>query len=518
LCLAASLCAVLLDYGSGRDQGIYRVVAGAMARGGAPYLDAWDFKPPGIFLVFSLATATFGTGEAAVRWLEMLGLASLVPAFWILSRRALGEGRAGLLAASLSTLSYVSLGFWDTAQPEGFGGVLLAWALVFATVPEAPGRRVVLHWLAAGALYGAAALLKPSLGGGLLVSLGFVAAGRSGRGRFLAPGLSFAVGATLPVATTLLWFVTKEALGALYEALFVFAPQYTALNLAESSFFALMGQTLAPLLRFGTPQLLGLVALFALPPLAEAERRASGHVLGVAGVVLVGVGLQAKLFPYHYAAALLLLALPAGWGLWKLWLRIADRPLGWALFGLGLLALASPFHPGGRQLTLFRQHTAIRLEAARSLPPERDAIRDRLHSLADVDAATNRKVAKWIAQNTRAEDAVYIWGFAPGIYAQAGRRPASRFIYNVPQRAAWSAAASRSELIDELEASPPAVIVVASDDRFPHVTGNDQDSREALRGFPELESLLSERYTPAARPGDMEISRLKMQERRPNLR
>ena len=118
LCLAASLCAVLLDYGSGRDQGIYRVVAGAMARGGAPYLDAWDFKPPGIFLVFSLATATFGTGEAAVRWLEMLGLASLVPAFWILSRRALGEGRAGLLAASLSTLSYVSLGSGIPRSPK----------------------------------------------------------------------------------------------------------------------------------------------------------------------------------------------------------------------------------------------------------------------------------------------------------------------------------------------------------------------------------------------------------------
>jgi hypothetical protein len=35
----------LLHFGYGRDQGIYHVVADEMRRGGAPYRDAWDFKP-----------------------------------------------------------------------------------------------------------------------------------------------------------------------------------------------------------------------------------------------------------------------------------------------------------------------------------------------------------------------------------------------------------------------------------------------------------------------------------------
>lgn len=498
---------VLLDYGSGRDQGIYRVVASVMAQGGAPYLDAWDFKPPGIYAVYALAGGAFGHSESAVRWLELLGLASLAPAFWILSRRALGDGRAGLLGASLATLASVALGFWDTAQPEGFGGVLLAWALVFATVEGGPGRRLVAAWIAAGALYGAAALLKPHLGAGVLVSAAFAASARGARRGWLAPTLAFAGGGLLPVAVTVAWFAAKGALVSLCEALFLFAPRYTALNLAEPGFFELVVRTAEPLLRFATPELVGLVALFALPRLADSERRLGAHVLAVVGLLLIGVGVQAKFFPYHYAAVLILLALPSGWGAWKLWLAVAERPLGWLLLAVGVAALALPFHPGGRQLSVFGRLTSIRLEAARSLPPEREAVRDRLESLADVDARANRRVARWLAANTPAEEPVYIWGFEPVIYAEADRRPSSRFIYNVPQRADWSAEASRRELMQELEAHPPAAIVVVTEDRFPHVTGNNQDGREALRGFRELSELIDRRYTPALRAGDLQIHR-----------
>jgi hypothetical protein len=504
----AAICAVvLLDYGSGRDQGIYRVVASVMARGGAPYLDAWDFKPPGIYAVYALAGGVFGHGESAVRWLELLGLATLAPAFWILSKRALGDGRAGLLGASLAVLVSTALGFWDTAQPEGFAGVVLAWALVFATVEGTPDRRPVGAWIAAGALYGAAALLKPHLGAGILVSAAFAASAGHARRGWVAPTLAFAGGGLLPVAVTLAWFAAKGALASLHEALFLFAPRYTALNLAEPGFLELVVRTAEPLLRFGTPELIGLVALFALPRLADSERRMGVHVVAIVGLLLIGVGVQAKFFPYHYAAVLILLALPAGWGLWKLWLSVAERPLGWLLLAAGMAVSTLPFHPGGRQLTTFAQLAAIRLEAARGLPPEREAVRDRLESLADVDARANRRIARWLTTHTPAEEPVYIWGFEPVIYARADRRPASRFIYNVPQRADWSAEASRRELMQELAANPPAAIVVVTGDRFPHVTGNDRDGGETLRGFRELSELIDRRYTPALRAGDLQVHR-----------
>ena len=136
---ALALLALLL-YGYGRDQGIYDVVARAIVSGSAPYRDAWDFKPPGVFFVYAAARVVFGAGVGAIRMLEASALLSLFVAFPLLSRRFVGCARAGWLAALVSVLAYVPFEYWDTAQPEGFGGVLLVWALLCATVP-APRRR-----------------------------------------------------------------------------------------------------------------------------------------------------------------------------------------------------------------------------------------------------------------------------------------------------------------------------------------------------------------------------------------
>ena len=84
------LLLLLTTFKYGRDQGIYAVVADAVLRGGAPYLDAWDFKPPAVYFAYALAEGVFGPSQAAVRVLEALALVSLVPAFAILSRRHLG--------------------------------------------------------------------------------------------------------------------------------------------------------------------------------------------------------------------------------------------------------------------------------------------------------------------------------------------------------------------------------------------------------------------------------------------
>src|SRR6516225_2222383 len=50
---AVWLLCQLMAFDYGRDQGIYSVVAHGLLQGEAPYRDVWDFKPPGIFLVFA---------------------------------------------------------------------------------------------------------------------------------------------------------------------------------------------------------------------------------------------------------------------------------------------------------------------------------------------------------------------------------------------------------------------------------------------------------------------------------
>ena len=129
----AYLFVQILMFRYGRDQGIYATVADTMLRGGMPYRDAWDFKPPGIYVVYAMTRAVFGSGQWGIRLVEIAGLASVVGAFVILSRRFFSDWRIGILGGALAVLVHAELEFWHTAQPESFGGILTAWALVLAT-------------------------------------------------------------------------------------------------------------------------------------------------------------------------------------------------------------------------------------------------------------------------------------------------------------------------------------------------------------------------------------------------
>jgi len=180
LVTTAYLLANILMYRYGRDQGIYATVADTVLRGGMPYRDAWDFKPPGIYVIYAATRTLFGSGQWAIRVVEVLGLASVVAAFVVLARRFFSDGRIGILAGALAVLVHAELEFWHTAQPESFGGMLTAWALVLATFEPTANdavarRKEFACWTIAGALYGFCFLLKPPLGGGIVVSAAFAA-------------------------------------------------------------------------------------------------------------------------------------------------------------------------------------------------------------------------------------------------------------------------------------------------------------------------------------------------------
>lgn len=506
------LLAQLLAFGYGRDQGIYAVVADAVLRGGAPYRDAWDFKPPGIHLVFAFARALLGRDPMAIRAVEAAALLTLAPAFAQLTRRALGSAAPGLLGAAVAILGYVPLEFWNTAQPEGFAAVAMAWGVVAATRAErdASLRAAALACGAMGLLYGAAALGKPTLAGGLPVSLAFALSAapdgvRRGGSRAWALAAAGVAGAAVAPGCVLLWLHARGALGDAADALLRFAPGYTALGLAGQTPLGLAARAfafwLSPLAPFGT---LGLVWLALLPPLAPGERRLAAHLLCVTSVTLLGVALQAKFFAYHFAPAIVLSGCAAGIGWWKLWRRVRARPVVLAATAALLALLPLAQLPGLPSVLPFWTRTPARLGAwlDRAHWPD---VADRLHSGDDVDARANRAAAEWLALHTRPEAPIFIWGFEPVIYDLARRRPASRYIYDVPQRSPWAAAAHRRVLLRELRSAPPAAVVLVHGDALPAVTGNGRDSAQALEAFPALARLLARGYVSAARFGDLEI-------------
>jgi hypothetical protein len=504
LCAAFSLVQLLL-YGFGRDQAIYAVVADELLHGAAPYAGAWDFKPPGIFFVFVLSRL-FGRGEVAIRIVEVLAWLSLIYAGARLGRRHLGGALAGLWGGCLAAVVVSQLEFWHTAQPESFAAVALVWAVLLASSDGLSPRRQLAAWAGAGACYAAAGLLKFPLGGGLVITW-ILLCRRTGLRRSapplaglrgaLRPTLALGAGALAPVALTVAYFAAKGALRPLWDTLFVFTREYTRLGgwSVRAFLLGIYPALKDTLVGFSPLLLLGVLLLAALPRVAPLGQ-AAAHALGAFAFALLAVPLQGKLFAYHYAPALALCAIFAGLGYHAAFARA--RGLRGALTSVALLAVMAALfwhYPATRGTPIaYFDRVAMRARALRLPAPDRRQLLDRLSSAADVDNQQNREAAAWVAARTAPGSRLYVWGFEPALYDFSRRRPASRYIYNVPQRATWSAARYRPRLLADLAEQPPAAILVEKGDRYRWVTGDDRDSAEALGDFPELQALLARDY------------------------
>jgi hypothetical protein len=545
----------------GRDQGIYATVAESMLRGGMPYRDAWDFKPPGIFAVYAFVRAVFGSSQSAIRVFEVMGLASVVASFVIFSRRFFDDGRIGIIAGALAVLVHGELEFWHTAQPESFAGMFTAWALVLATFEPNPGNsrgraRQLGAWALAGAFYGVAFLMKPPLGAGAVVSSAFVgyriyvqsrrngassgvlanavaaptdvrapADGESAPSTaspapstatstapspvaVMLPTLVMGAGSVVPIALCIASYAAGGALGDLYNAIFVFAPHYTKLSWEGAS---VMGAVYLAFeewfVDLSGPMAAGVLATLILPPNSSREREGVLHILGVVAVQLGGVAWQGKFFPYHYGASLILGSLIAGLGAFKVW----QRALRHGYNTVALFAVCSYLIIQARSATRDTRTDFIDRCIARHRQllglsgMTREELDASLYSVADVSYGANRRVADYLRHALAPNDLAFIWGFEPIIYDMAERRPASRYIYNVPQRVAWAKDESRAILMTELDAHPPKAIVVEHRDVFPVVTGDALDSADTLKHFPALAARINDRYDLATTIEDFDV-------------
>lgn len=516
-CLAVVAFAALLittfDYG--RDQGIYAVVARSVLEGDMPYRDAWDFKPPGIFLVYAFTRAVFGAEQRGIRLLEAMGLAATSVGLVVFAKDHWQKPLAGLLAAALAAWIHVQLDFWHTGQPESFGGMLTIAAIVLGarswTRPMSPRARALAE-LGAGALFGFAGLLKPPLAGGGAVLAACVAyreltVGGAGRTRrVLAPVVRIGLGGAVPIALVALWFASRGALGDLREVLFVFTPHYTALGWEGQTAAGLLHWGVAEwLIRYSSLTTVGAALLLGFRP-TKGERLGVALLLGIIAVQIVGVTMQAKFFPYHYGAIWPPTALVAGLGFHGAWVRLTQRGvLATCLFPV-VVGLLATTQTATKNLDPFWDRAARRLDLLFGAAPSDANAWDDLATVADVDAGDNRAVADFLRAKTPADRPVFVWGFEPVIYDLAERASATRFIYDVPQRVSWDASAPlRRTLLEDLAAHPPSAIVVEHHDVFPMVTGNPLDSADTLPGFPELRAFIDTRYALAGTFGDIDV-------------
>jgi hypothetical protein len=515
---------LILTFGYGRDQGIYAMVARAVVEGRMPYRDAWDFKPPGVFIVYALSRAVLGSGQAGIRVFEVAGLAAMIVGMVRLTEQWWGERRIGLIAGAIAALVHAQLDFWHTAQPESFGGMFTIAALVVlgpCMGDLAPlrleGRAMQRRLVLSGVLFGCAGLLKPPLAGGgavVAAALGLrVLAERAPAERLgakaivaaLRPAWLVLLGGAAPFVLCLLWFAAKGALRDLREVLLVFTPHYTKLSWVGRTWYWMTYEGFLEWLQeYSSITTVGAILGLAFP--RDPRERFGIRVIGaIIAVHVVGVVMQAKFFPYHWGATWPLTALLAGLGFFRVWERLARFELvGLALF-LASLAGVAQLRTATKDLEKsFWERSLDRARLFTHWPRDVIAI-DRMASVADVNAVANREVAAFVAARVPKERPIFVWGFEPVMYDLADRAPATRYLYDVPQRVAWAKAEHRAVLMADLEASRPAAIVVEHRDVFPMVTGDAVDSADTLRDFWPLADLIARQYVRATTIEDFDV-------------
>ncbi|NRA34342.1 MAG: hypothetical protein HRU17_13465 [Polyangiaceae bacterium] len=550
-------CWQILLFSYGRDQSIYALVADRMLAGDMPYRDAWDFKTPGIFVLFAAAQALFGKAMSSIRIFEVGFLLAGVFALRGISTIYTGRVQAGMIAGALGALLHAKFEFWHSGQPESFGGPLTLVALYLVArerkpaaegvtersslgiedagseqrrssippgleraIDQASLRSNYLSWIAIGALFGLAFLLKPPLGGGAVVCAAHIAgrrrvAGASGL-QSLLPIVIIGVASLLPILLCTAWFVARGAWPDLAWTLFEFTPGYTRLGWHGSPIWMFYYGFKEALAHFSWWLPLGCVLAFALPQRHSAEREGVNLFLGVVFMHVAGIALQAKFFQYHYGATLILLAFVAGVGLDKLhaiWcpsIALLRRRLTGSLAFVALWGALSVMQNGVRDVPHgFWARCGYRMLFTLQLGDidTREGLDKKLYYVADYRLSADRQVAARVREITAATDAIFVWGFEPLIYWLSDRLPVSRYIYDVPQRVVWEEARQRArrELMTDLRRELPESIIVQRGDRFQYVTGDKLDSRQALATFPELNTMLMREYRLDSEIEDFEV-------------
>lgn len=490
----------ILLYAFGRDQSIYALIGDGILKAQVPYKDLWDFKPPGIFLIYALAQAIFGHKMMAIRILEVSSLLFTIMIMIGLAKSFTGEKGAGILGGAIMAVSAAQLEFWHTAQPETFGGYLI---IVCLAIISYSGylHKYWITWVLLGLIFGFLVLLKPTMIGNLLIFSIYIVLKkfikRTNLKSFIIPLLVMGSFSLLPLILAILWLIEKGDQETLYWTFFTFVPGYTKISsslLSPSDSFLLTLKI--AFLQFSPIATFGFLTAIFLRPRSSKEREALILGINLILINMIGIAVQAKFFPYHFGCILPIFSFIAGIGCDKFWRLCKSKGiLGVlsAIFLFILLILAPILRYDLDESFWFRsfkrlQHH-LQLEKGHNYSFEGD-----LYKVSNFNLASNLEVADFIKNISAQGDRVFVWGFEPSIYWFSKRQPASRFIHNVSQRSQWAKLYSREILLSELEKYPPLIIIVQIGDRFPRVTGDYLDSREALFEFPELLNLLKSNY------------------------
>ncbi|MER3421041.1 MAG: hypothetical protein C4290_11190 [Chloroflexota bacterium] len=489
-----------LAFPFGPDQAIFATIGQVINRGGYPYIDAWDQKPPGIYLLYALALRLPGPLMVRVRLFDLLWTSTALVVLFLLLHR-LWNTRAAVFGTTLmGTVYFTTQGWWYLAQPDGLAALPLALALLLSL---ARGRWRWPCWLAAGALtemvfqlrFTAAPLVPTFVWTYLLLE-------RGGRQRLLGWTVWAGAGFLLVQAALLAYLAAGHALRAYLEAT-RFAAGYARLGWP----FAPPRRTIFTYLEYVRDSL-GLFtfshAVFVLPALAGGlaacfvSRDRAARATAVSGLVaFLGIALQQKFFWYHWQVLFPMLALLSGWT-WDRAFAFLEQVCNGARATAGKAALV------GALLVLTPSVTRQAYDQWDGFLHRNDSVTARLaydnqfgpYADGTYSYLADRQVADYVRAHTQPQETIYVFGYEPLIYLLSERASASRFIYSLPFMSSWAPHRWLDEFLDEIDRNRPVYFIVQRNEGAAGwITGQRRDTAAwATRLLPGVAARLERDY------------------------
>lgn len=186
---------------SWEDEHTFGLMAQDVLRGNLPYVEAFDNKPPGLFLLLALFFKIFGSDFIALRAFGDLSVFVTAVLVRALARRAAGEGPA--LIAAVMVIGLSALPIAQSTLSEWPAIMFVTGALLFALRRPASTRAA----FGAGVLMAFAVLTRMNLAYAALAMGCVYAASWALRGPFPGRALvAFSVGGLLPLAALFLTY------------------------------------------------------------------------------------------------------------------------------------------------------------------------------------------------------------------------------------------------------------------------------------------------------------------------
>ena len=501
--MALAWAVVSLAWPLAESQGMFAWVGDVIRRGGMPYADAWEMRGPFPFYVFAAALTVFGTSEWAIR---VLDLAFVALGAWGIARVVahLASRTAAQWAAVIFVLWYGSMTFAETAQPDGWVGMMAAAAI--GPLVAAEDRFRTRHLVVAGVLLSLCALNKPFYIGFALVPVLHIAAHRGlAVRRLLAPVLVFGVAFLAPILLTVAWFAARGALddliavhlqysSAAYAKVGTLAIGHRVLGVVE---YLWRGKIIAISL---VPIALGVVALWRTNRAALLVI-ASWLALGVAFVAL-----QNQFFAYHWLPTVPPAVVLGAVGIHSLISRTATsasttRAAGYPTLAAAFLLGVVVFHVTIRPLFYLAQWAQVRTGRM-----SQEQYYDELNSTYGGTVRPTEVIegARYLRSKTSADDRVMILSNESAILVLADRQASSRFggwggpLLTNPGSRFFEP--YRREQMDTLRKAPPRYVILNRDiTRYP--PGQQVDD------FPEFAGFLQTHYRLETTIGDLQLYR-----------